>query len=259
MVDIQKLVDSLNLPKRIIDGAEDFLKALLGEAVKETGGMIADQIRFRRFRNQIIIFSKAKELVAISGISPKQINLKTLCPLIEYSSLEEEEPIQNIWANLIANISTQNTEQFLDLKCIAILKEITPNEVLLLNHCFEIFKVEEEKTLERWKQQKSFVDRKSVFTDNAIFATWDYKEILNMDQDQLDLYTDRLISFGLMKYEQPNLREYKSSEKISDIFSGTHTSLEMKSYELETSERIIFTTFGLYFVKICKYNNPLTK
>lgn len=257
MVDIQKLVDSLNIPKRILDGAEEFLKTLLGEAVQETGGMIADQIRFRRFKNQIVIFSKARDLVEKSGLNPKQINLKTLCPLIEYSSLEEDEEIQNLWANVIANISTLDTEQFLNLKCIEILREITPNEVILLNHCFEIFKSEEVVTLAKWKSQKLYTERTSVYPDNSIFATWDYKAILSMNQDQLDLYTDRLISFGIMKYEQPNLREYKSNEKIEDIFSGTHTSLEMKSYELETSDRIIFTTFGLYFVKICKYNTPI--
>ena len=253
MSNIDKIVEAINIPKRVVDNAELFLKRLLGPAINQTGELIADQIRYRRFKNQVIIFTKAKELLESKSIEPRQINLKTLSPLVEYSSLEEDEKIQNIWSNVIANISSYETEQSLNLKCIEILKEITPDEIIILDLFFDKFKEDEKVTLEKWKSQSWFKERVSVYPDNSIFAPWDYKDTLKMTQEQLDLYIDRLISFGVIRYEQPNLRESKENAGVVDYFTGTTQSVEVKSYELETSERVHFTNFGLYFVKLCKY------
>jgi hypothetical protein len=250
MSDIEKIIDSVNLPKQLIDIAEKFLKKLLGPAVTESGELIADQIRFRRFKNQVVIFNKAKALLESKSIEPKQINLKTLSPLLEYSSLEEEDNIQNIWANVIANISSFDTEQALNLKCIEILKEITPNEIILIDFLFTKFESDEKITLEKWKKTEWLKDRTKVYPDNSIFMPGDFKDELKMTQDQINLYVERLISYGIIKNENPDL--YESKEEVGIDY---HQTIEIKSYEIQTSERVHFTNFGLYFVRICKFEN----
>ena len=77
-MNLDKIIDAINIPKRIVDGAELFLRKLLGPAITESGELIADQIRYRRFKNQVTIFSKAKNLLESKSIEPRQINLKTL-------------------------------------------------------------------------------------------------------------------------------------------------------------------------------------
>lgn len=253
MSNIDKIIEAINVPKRIVDGAEKFLGKLLGPAITESGQLIGDQIRYRRFKNQVTIFTKAQTLLEEKGIEPKHVNLKVLSPLVEYSSLEEDEKMQTTWANVIANISTYDTEQSFNLKCIEILKEITPNEVLLLDFLFDKFKEEEKTTLEKWKDKSWFKDRTSVSPDNSIFAPWNLKDDLKMNQEQLDLYIDRLVSFGVIKFEQPELSESTSETVITDTFAGFNQSIEVKNYELNTSDRIHFTSFGLYFVRLCKF------
>lgn len=255
MNNIDNIIEAINVPKRIVDGAEKFLSKLLGPAISESGQLIADQIRFRRFKNQVTIFTKAKSFLEQKQIEPKQINLKILAPLIEYSSLEEDEQVQNTWANVIANISTYDTEQSFNLKCIEILKEITPNEIILLDYLFEKFKTKEKETLEKWKDKEWFKNRTSVSPDNSIFSPWTFKDELKMTKEQIDLYVDRLVSFGVVKFEQPELSESSSDAEITDVFSGTKQTIEVKSYELNTSDCIHFTSFGLYFVKLCKFNS----
>ena len=257
MSNIEKIVEAINVPKRIVDGAELFLRKLLGPAITESGQLIGDEIRFRRFKNQVIIFTKAKEFLESKSIEPKTINLKLLAPLIEYSSLEEDEKIQTLWANIIANISSAETEHLFNLKCIEILKEITPNEVFFLDYIFEIFKTEEKETLEKWKTKDKYKDRTSVSHDNSIFSPWKMKEALNMSQEQIHLYIDRLVSFGVIKFEDPDLDESSTDVEIPvlDKFSGRNKSIEIRSYELIPSERVHFTNFGLYFVKLCKFNS----
>jgi hypothetical protein len=254
MSNLDKIIEAINVPKRIVDGAEKFLSKLLGPAISESGQLISDQIRFRRFKNQVTIFTKAKDLLEEKGIQPKQVNLKILAPLVEYSSLEEDEKLQTIWANVVANISTYDTEQSFNLKCIEILKEITPHEILLLDYIFEKFKTKEKETLKKWKDKEYFKNRTTVSPDNAIFSPWTFKDDLTMTQEQVDLYVDRLVSFGVIKFEQPELSESSSDTVITDVMTGMKQTVEVKSYELETSDRIHFTSFGLYFVKLCKFN-----
>lgn len=186
------------------------------------------------------------------GIEPKQINLKTLHPLIEYSSLEEEEQLQVIWSKVIANISSYETEQSLNLKCIEVLKEITASEILLLDTFFQKFEEDKKTTLDKWKSSNYFKNRTKVYADNSVFASWDYKEKLNMSQEELDLYIDRLISFGILKFEAPDLHE--SREVIGIGYGDYHEGVEVKTYDLQTSERVHFTNFGIYFVRLCKFD-----
>lgn len=253
MSNIDKIIEALNVPKRVVDAAEKVLGKLLGPAISESGQLIADQIRYRRLKNQVTVFAKANQLLEEKGIEPKKVNLKVLYPLIEYSSLEEEDKMQTTWANVIANISTYDTEQVFNLKCIEILKEITPNEVMLLDFLFEKFVKDEKTTLERWKDKSWFKNRTSVSPDNLVFAPWTFKDDLKMTQDQIDLYVDRLVSFGVVRFEQPELSESTSEAIITDTFAGLNQSIEVKNYELSTSDRIHFTSFGLYFVRLCKF------
>ncbi len=250
---LEKLIEAVNLPKRVVDGAELFLKKLLGPAITETGQLIGDEIKFRRFKNQVTIFTKAKEFLEAKGIEPKKIDLKLLVPLIEYSSLEEDEKIQTTWANVIANIASYETEQLFNLKCIEILKEITPNEILFLDKLYLFFIDKQTETLAKWQTNDRLKDRTSVSPDYAIIYPSKIGRDLNFKDELVDLYVDRLISFGVIKYEQPELSESTNEVNVSDTFVGRSHYIEVKSYELETSERIHFTNFGLYFVKLCKF------
>lgn len=124
---------------------------------------------------------------------------------------------------------------------------------MFLDFLFDKFKEEEKTTLEKWKDKSWFKERTSVSPDNSIFAPWNFIDDLKMTQEQIDLYIDRLVSFGLMKFERPELSESTSETVITDIFSGYNHSIELKNYELNTSDRIHFTNFGLYFIRLCKF------
>ncbi|RXM44242.1 Abi-alpha family protein [Flavobacterium sp. YO64] len=91
-----------------IDLIGGFIEKLAGSTLEEAGLMFGDKVRIRRLKNQIEIFSKAKQIAEENDISIKQINLKILVPLLEFSSLEEDETLQQKWANLIVNFSDES-------------------------------------------------------------------------------------------------------------------------------------------------------
>lgn len=57
-------------------------------------------MRSKRLNNQIKIFTKTIKILDENGLETRQLNLKTLIPLIEKSSLEDDEKLQDKWANL---------------------------------------------------------------------------------------------------------------------------------------------------------------
>lgn len=88
---------------KTIDWAKDVFQRLTGATVDEIGQLMADKVRLWRFNNQVKNLSKVREIVEREGISPKQISLKVLFPYLEGVSLENDEELQEMWANLLVN------------------------------------------------------------------------------------------------------------------------------------------------------------
>ncbi|WKL47933.1 Abi-alpha family protein [Flavobacterium pectinovorum] len=131
---------NINISSKAIEKAIDlvggFIEKLAGSSLEEAGLLLADKIRTRRLTNQIKIFSEAKRIAEENNITVKQINLKLLVPLLEFSSLEEDETLQQKWSNLIVNFSdeSQNYESSI---FPFILSQLNKNDV----EAFDSFKI----------------------------------------------------------------------------------------------------------------------
>jgi len=101
---MKEIFDSINLPKQILDKTEKLVSTIFGPSAKEIGELFADKIRYKRLRNQIAIFSKTADLLEKNNLKADELKLKTLVPLIEMSSLEDDDILQNKWANLVTNM-----------------------------------------------------------------------------------------------------------------------------------------------------------
>jgi len=89
------------LGQTMVQEGLEFMGATLAEPVKGfTGLLLTDKINFRRWKNLVTIAVEARHLLAKAGLSPKEIPLKMIHPLLESASLEEEPDIQRVWANL---------------------------------------------------------------------------------------------------------------------------------------------------------------
>lgn len=109
----------------------NFITAITPQFIQDGVGILSDNVKSWRFQNQIKILMKSKELCEKHNIPLKMINLKFLVPLIENSSLEEDEEMQNRWAALLTNAikDSQNANP----SFINILKQLTPQEAAVLD------------------------------------------------------------------------------------------------------------------------------
>ncbi|MDP4210964.1 MAG: Abi-alpha family protein [Bacteroidota bacterium] len=85
------------------DLIKDFLGKIIGPPIEEVGLLLADNIRIFRFRNQINLLKKAEKIAKEKKIDIKKVSLKILVPLLENASLEENDDLQDRWANLLVN------------------------------------------------------------------------------------------------------------------------------------------------------------
>lgn len=87
-----------------LDLAKEFLGKLIGPTVEELGLLAGDSIKYLRFKNQIRILLKARDYVEKRKLSVKEIPVKILVPLLENSSLEENDDLQDKWASMLTNM-----------------------------------------------------------------------------------------------------------------------------------------------------------
>lgn len=198
----------------------DFLSGIVPDFVKEGGGIITDTVRFWRWKNQVNIIKKAMKKVKESGLAKIQVPLKTLLPLIENSALEEEEKMQDKWANVLANAITDQKD--IKPNYAEILKELSSLEIIILDKLFE----------EANREQNYEKRRQIQFSKQKI------SESFYMSNEQADLMIENLYRLNLCQAPAGHgiaVGDYKFALRTTDIFE--------------------FTTFGYHFVRSCKWES----
>jgi hypothetical protein len=110
----------------------DVIKAFLGPATAEIAERFQDQVRLYRFGRQLECLRKAEKMAKDAGFTPKAVPIKLLFPLLEGASLEENEDLHTMWAALLANAAAPENPTKVRPGFIAILKQMAPDEGLLL-------------------------------------------------------------------------------------------------------------------------------
>jgi len=83
--------------------AKNFLVKMFGPSIDVIGGALADRLQPWRLKNQLRNFEKVKKIIAKEKVEIKKINMKVLFPYLEHIALEEDETLQDKWANLFVN------------------------------------------------------------------------------------------------------------------------------------------------------------
>jgi uncharacterized protein YbcV (DUF1398 family) len=260
MADIEKILDGLNIPKQILEKSEQLLKTLFGQSFDEIGGMIADQVKLRRFKNQIKIFGKAQEILKENKIDPKKVSLKVLAPLIELSSYEEEETLQDKWANLIAYVLKGNADTVFQQNSITILNKLSNVEAVFLDGLYE--EVQKKRVaqfntlLERYeKTQRDYPDYKfntypkqphEFHTSEFTYIIHKYVKERKLERSEFHLMISNLVTLGVLQWETDvSVGAEKRYEDPNDNKISTEVYVS-------SNYKFAFTSMGEKFVKLSK-------
>jgi len=134
MGDIITVGQAIDAGVQVTKELREFLLTLVGPVGKEMGEVMADKVRFLRFKNSLRTFERAKQLLAEHEIEPQQVNIKILIPVLEGASLEEDDGLVEKWAGLLASASAN--EPF-HPSFPQLLNELSPLDARILDYAFE--------------------------------------------------------------------------------------------------------------------------
>ena len=114
---------------------KEFLQSVITPPLEQVGGLLADQIKLYRFKNQVDILQKATDYINAKGIKTHKVGLKTLVPLLEDCSLEEEGYLQDKWTSLFVNTVKEDSkiESYIFGR---ILREMSSRDCKIFEQCF---------------------------------------------------------------------------------------------------------------------------
>lgn len=254
---MKEIIDGLNLPKQILDKSEKLLNTLFGEGFKELGGIFGDKMKLKRLKNQIVILNQANEIMEKSGLKAHQLNLKTLVPLIEKSSLEEDEKLQSKWAYLIANIAS-SPENGLEPKLIYTLSSLSSFEAGILDFLYEYFIKKREEVFKRYNSSsyKRYNSIDDVKPDGIHLLFSSVKKHFSLTDELARIYVENLESLGIISNEDPDIgidNGFSDAEIIEDRNKEQTIELNLDvTANYTKSDDFYFTYYGLYFVAQCK-------
>ena len=252
------IVKGLNLPMRILDKATELAKTLFGPAANEVGEMFADQVRFRRMKNQVVIFNKTVDLLEKNNLKARELNTKTLVPLLEQSSLEDEALLQSKWATLIANI-VSSPESGLEPKLIKTLSGLSTLEAQVLDFAWTLYIEKRQSMFEKSKASKwpSYPTIEAIRPDMVGLEFDTVKAKFNLTNEFAIICVENLVALGLLKYVDPEveIEDHGSEvEEESDPERRRPFNLRLSvSATYNRSNDFNLTIYGNYFLDQCNH------
>jgi len=250
MTGLESIAANTGAIKVVAEKSESLIKSLFGKAFDEVGEIIADQVKLRRFKNQISIFEKAQKFLKEKNFDPQKVNLKVLAPLVEFSSYEEDENLQERWAKLIANILSRPSSIVIQQNAIEILNRISNEEATLLDKIYHTLQFERNKRAQNQPTHSLFpndIKKPADYHVNLFsFNVNDLSKKLNISNDEIETQISNLIALGTVKYEtQIDVSNAQKSNSDPDDME-LDIDLDVNDYE-----NIKLTKLGLAFVELC--------
>ncbi|MAX27781.1 MAG: hypothetical protein CMJ19_25075 [Phycisphaeraceae bacterium] len=204
----------------LIQKAFSYVDYIVKPPLQELGGILADNVKFLRYKNQVRLINKTQEFHEKKGIKPKQIPIKTFYEILESSSLEENETLQDMWAALLANATDMDSRTDFSEVFVKILSELSQEEALFL--------------YARWTEFKKTPDATIMIIHvNDVIRSLghepdDSTAEKSGDKLKADVILNNLERLGIIKE------------------SSTHPKFSLRNYRV--------THLGMLFLEKCNYN-----
>jgi abortive infection alpha-like protein len=123
--------DSVEILKSgAVDKAADLLHRLAAPAFDHFGAIFADKVLPYRAKNLVATLRKTERILREAGLPANAVPTRLLLPIMEASSIEDNETLQEMWAGLLATASHETDS--VSPSFVETLKQLTPDEARYL-------------------------------------------------------------------------------------------------------------------------------
>jgi Abortive infection alpha len=126
-----------------IDAAREaggFLAKYIGRPLDVAMEIVTDRLRYIRLEQQVRLLVKANTILEIKGstLQRRPVPLNLAIPILEDGSLQEDESLQDIWAQLLANAVDATSGVEIRRAFLTILNDLSPLDAKNLKKIYEV-------------------------------------------------------------------------------------------------------------------------
>ncbi len=196
---------------KAIDGLRttgEFFNRVFGGLVEDGVGIVADKLKYYRIERALLLATKTEERLRERGIETTvPIAPKMAIPLIENATLEDDDELHTLWANLLANAMDPSKAHEVKHIHVSILNEMEPLDVRILSQFAT------EKLTRHPREQFSEVHFDRAKVAEAFNLTVDTIDISLLNLMRLGCVTPGIISGGV-SVGGHKLSSYKGTELV---------------------------------------------
>jgi Abortive infection alpha len=231
------------------------LQQFLGPTAEETGQLIADHVRYFRWRSLLKIVERAEKHAKKNNLDNHAIPLKFLVPFVEQASLQDEDAnLSEMWSKLLANARDHYRDRYVTF--LQILNALGADEAEMLREMWRTAKPLEVFSAWRSDPPVQHLQNNILESDSDIYGF-----SFNREVAADDFLTDGAVVFFFHEDNVANMNamDFRGMEALSDL---THLqSLGLVSFirgsvRTPTHRHYVIvgriTPFGFEFVEACE-------
>lgn len=133
---VQEVAKTAHKALELAERSGSFLSRVFGDLVEDAVGLVGDQIKYLRVRRYFDLQEKVEARLDQRGQSLRlrPVPPNFALPLIEYATLEENDELQTLWANLLADAMDGESGQEVRSAFISILKDLSSLDATILRY-----------------------------------------------------------------------------------------------------------------------------
>lgn len=215
-------------------GAGRFAKLVFGDLIVDAVGLLGDRLKFYRLERWHRLAASTEKRLLESGVEVRPVPPKVAIPLIEHATLEDDDNLQDMWAELLATAMTDG-EQDIEKKFVSVLAELSLEDAMVLRRLYD-----------DWinRRPEKLTHSGTVAYGRGIEGTHAYGTIAVITLARLGLITPTYVEF--QTYEPPGHNRYGDYGPFSDT---------VRAYgDLAFVE---FTDFGIAFCEAVLPSKPI--
>lgn len=234
----------------------DLVKQLFGTAIDEMGRIFGEEVRLRCDLRRAKVLGKLRAAIEEAQFEPQKIPDYVWIPAFTAASFEDDETIQDIWANMMANAADPRQQNPIHPSFLDMVKGLSAREVRFLSALYAIV-LENMRTPYRASEFNDY-DLKAAYAGAGLsrqpklggLAQGDFDE--HGDDHHADL-KDFAMSLKLI-LRLGILTEEVTPEPIdlSDITAQIQRKTLRSKLELDTKTKYTFTELGRQFMNVCQ-------
>jgi hypothetical protein len=123
--------------EKVADPVVGLLQKIAGPAAEEIGLTLKDAVHVYRVRRAYRLAEKFAAFCNRTGVQPRQVPLRILLPILDAASVEDDETLHTMWANILAAAAIPGADPKPYPAFIETLKQLSHEDAVFFNALYD--------------------------------------------------------------------------------------------------------------------------